>query len=719
MTPRALRAIAASALTVLAAAALAAAAPPGGEVPFRDAILVYADAGRDWSSGSFEYYLAYIDTDGRPRDWLFDGFLFLAITAKSKRNFWDGKADSTDWDWWFEKLFEPGRQLDALEGDVRSLGAKLGPSSPRRVILSIPRPPVDADAAGQEAVVKGFVDRCVRRFTEKAYRHITLEGFYWFHEGVDGTNADLVNSLHRDLSGRGLRLYWIPYDVGHENRAHLEKWQAGEIRFDGVWLQPNYFWADRNEKYAAQDLDDTVSVARAMGSCVEIEFDHGARATGWKLGRYTHYLMSADVYGYRNGPLMYYDGYRGYIECGHSRNPVQRAIYDDLYWFTRKAYLPKPITYPGQFVETLDSEVPIKMPIEPGSRQAPATRPEIGLRILRPEAAVKSGGGGRIELVEPDPNKDYLVIFKAAGKAKARLEALIEGRWVNLEAMAAGEGGLEGAPRVERYLIPRSLVQKAWTPKSPLVVYLRRTGEGAVAEGWARPDDFVFRYVKGKQPMETESRLVIDGATASLTNVCGETVIGLRLSRGAGAADGKAGFSISDGPSRLKRVISGPDPETGILWATGKPGREGRLEIRLDPGLEIGELVAFAADASLHLRPGSCGDTNAGLHVPGISLVPDGRWRLAGEFGRNHRTAEAGAEARVTVPDVLGPWVLTLLAEAPAECTVEAVQGGAVKAAAKIAARSSQRISISLGPGDYTVRFSGPVALHDAWLASR
>jgi len=27
-------------------------------------------------------------------------------------------------DWWFEKLFEPGRQLDALEGDVGALDDK-------------------------------------------------------------------------------------------------------------------------------------------------------------------------------------------------------------------------------------------------------------------------------------------------------------------------------------------------------------------------------------------------------------------------------------------------------------------------------------------------------------------------------------------------------------------------------------------------------------------
>jgi len=688
-------------LLLLAVSTLAvlttAAAFPAGDIPFSDTILVYADPGRDWNAGSFDYYLAYVDRDGTPRDRLFDGFLFLSINALSKRNFWDGKADAADWDWWLERIFEPGRQLDALERDAQALDVKLGPAAPRKVILSIPRPPADADAAAQQAVIRGFVDRCVRRFRERAYRHIALDGFYWFHEGVDGTNAELVNWLRQDLGGRGLRLYWIPYDVGHKNRAHLEKWKAGNIQFDGVWLQPNYFWADRNETYAAQDLDDTVSVARAMGSCVEIEFDHGAYTTGWKLGRYTHYLMSADVYGYRNGSLMYYDGYMGYIKCGQSRNPVERAVYDDLYWFRRKAYLPKPMTYPAVFFEA-------------GSAQDPAAPPEIGLWVE------KGGGSGQVYLVEPDPNKDYLVILKTTGTERAELEALVAGNWVKLEAMADAGGGPNAAARLERYRLPRQLIQKTWQPKTPLVVPLRRTGSGTITDGWARPDDFVFRYLQGKQPMETESQLELSEATATLRNCSGETVIGLRLGD-AGGGTTKAGLSISDGPSRTRPASLSPDKSGNAVWTTGKPDGEGKIEIRLNPGLEILELWAFPADDILHLRPGSCGDTCADLHAPGVSLIPDGKWRLAGEFGRNCRTAPSGGALRVSVPAAFSSWNLVLLVDASADVAAEVRQGESAQAVANIAAGASRRVSIPLKRGEYVVRFAGPLTLHDAWLA--
>jgi hypothetical protein len=659
----------------LALAAMAfgsTAVPAAADVPFSNTILIYADRGRDWAPGSFNYYLAYVDKDGTPGDWLFDGFLFLAITAASGRNFWDGKADASDWDWWLDRIFEKGRQLDALELDAQARESKRGPAIPKKVIISIPRPPVDADAAGQWAVIKGFVDRSVLKFAEKGYRNIALDGFYWFHEGVDGTNADLVNRLWQDLHARGLRLYWIPYDVGHENRAHLLKWRTRIIRFDGVWLQPNYFWAERNAKYAAQDLDDTVWFAKSMGSEVEIEFDHGVYTTGWKLGRYIHYLMSGESYGYRSGPLMYYDGYQGYIKCGQSRNPVQRAIYDDLYWFSRKAYLPKPIIYPGVFFE-------------------------------------KGGIGSRIFLVEPDPNKDYLVILKSTGSGRSRLEVAVQGAWVRLERMKSAGGGA----RLERYRLPRALIQKIWKPKTPLVLEVRRTGSGQVEAGWARPDDYVFRYVKGKQPMETEMGLDLNGSTATLRNAFGENVVGLR----AAGAGGTAGFTVSNGSSRAKRVAREAAAGSDVIWTKVNGGRDGDIRIQPDPGLEIAELWAFAAGTAFHLRPGSCGDTRVDLHVPGAGLIPDGKWHLAGEFGRNYRTDLAGAGLQITAPHFAGSWKLVLLVDA--EARLELREQGPRAAVTKIGAGKHRRVSVTLKPGGHRLIFTGPVALHDAWLEPR
>jgi len=681
-------------LTIMAVLVLASSAVSAGvKAPFDNTILVYCDPARDWPAGSFSYYLAYMGKDGVPQDWLFDGFLFLSIGAASGGNFWDGKAGKADWDAWLDKIFENGRQLDALETDAADLENKLGSSEPKKVILSIPRPPSGFAESRQAAVIKDFVDRSIRRFAEKKYARIVLDGFYWFHEGVDGTDAGLVNGLHADLQKRGYRLYWIPYDVGRENRAHLERWKRGAIRFDGIWLQPNYFWAERNAKYAAQDLDDTVAFARDAGAAVEIEFDHRAYATGWKLGRYAHYLISSKIYGYGGGPVMYYDGYRGYIKCGESSDPVLRAVYDDLYWFTRDKYLPKPLTYPGRFWEK-------------GKGEDPEKNPRLGFWIE------KDASPARLFLVEPDPNKDYLIILRPHEHASGRLEILAGGRWSDLGGAVIRGGAAEG-----RFRLPRSVLQKIWNPAKPLVASMRWTG-GSLVDGWARPDDFVFRYLKDKQPMETEMRLGVKDGVLSLDGIAGEICVGLRSAAGK---ENPPAPRLRSGRLAGKPVVRESVGETGgIDWLRAAPNDAGRLEFEFGPGNEPAEIWAFPSDTVFHLRPGSCGDTNAGLHVPGASLVPDGRWKLGGEFGRNHRIGAEGAGIRIIAPPLFKKWTLTLLIDAEGDVDA-AVDGDKPRRLAGKADDSSgfRRFSILLEPGVHTLVFKQGISLHDVWLERR
>ena len=60
----------------------------------------------------------------------------------------------------------------------------------------------------------------------------------------------------------------------------------------------------------------------------------------------------------------------------------------------------------------------------------------------------------------------------------------------------------------------------------------------------------------------------------------------------AAPAAGKTGFSISaPEPSRSRRAVLGPDNEKGALWTAGKADGEGKIVIRLDPGLEIADAV--------------------------------------------------------------------------------------------------------------------------------
>lgn len=662
------------------------------DVPARNTILVYSDPGRDWPAGSFTYYLSYVDKDGVPKDWLFDGFLFTAINTPTGHNFWDGKAGPADWNWWAGRIFEKDGQLDSLDHDTGRLAEALGPTAPKRVIISIPRPPLQGSESEKAAVVRDFVGQCVRSYESKKYKNVVLDGFYWSYETGEGIEGELINGLAENLHGRGLRLYWIPADVSHENRIHLERWKKGEVQFDEVWLQPNFFWAERNATFAAQDLDDTVSFARTVGAAVEIEFDHGVYASGWRLGRFTHYLISAEVYGYRDGPLTYYDGYKGYINCGESHDPVQRAIYDDLDWFTRGRYLPKPMTYPCRLREK-------------GEEENRSAQPRIGFWLE------KGTSPAAMSLVEPDPAKDYLVILRSEGGSGGRLEVSVEGRWVDLEK--TGKGDRAG---MEWFRLPRSIIQKNWTPGKPLVLSMRWAG-GKLITAWARPDDFVFRHLKGYQPMETEMGLKIEGRVYILTGAADDSGIGLRL---AGLTGKNRGFRLVSGRTRGESPAAEPaGTSERTVWLRAEPDGGGNIAIEIDPGVEVLELWAFPADDRLHLRPGSCGDTCLALHVPGVSLVPDGRWRLGGDYGRNHRIAADGAGLRVSAPRMFKGWTLTLLLDATGSVPIGLENGKEGRILATPGPGAGQRISIALEPGDHTIQFKSGIALHDAWLEHR
>ncbi len=681
--------------------ALPAAAAEGPS--FRNTILVYCDPDRTWTPGSFNYYLAYIDRNGVPKDWLFDGFLLMAIAAPSRNNFWDGLATPEDWDWWLERLFANNEQLEALDHDAGVLKGSLGDPGPRKIIISVPRPPVRSTHSEQLSVIRNFADRCIEKFAAKNFRNLVLDGFYWFYESVEGKDGELVNALHAHLHDKGLRLYWIPFDNGHTNRKHVKDWQAGTLRLDGLWLQPNFFWAERANHYDEQDLDDTASFARSAGAGVEMEFDHGVYASGWKLGRYSHYLNSAGVYGISGKPTIFYDGYKGYIACGESRNPVERSIYDDLYWYTRGMYLPKNVIYPGNFADMAGD-------MDFGDK------PRIGLWLdkgswSRPPERRNLDNAEQVFLVEPDPDKDYLIIFRYKSKSICRLEVQTGGRWLAL-------GGLRSDrhTHVGYFKLPKEFIRKDWDPQKPLIVPLRFTGDVTLFEGWARPDDSVFHYLKGREPMQAEIGLDIRSGLLALTNIFDEMTVGVRVANRSGkAASLTMGKGAMGGVERTIRAGT----EGKVMWSEALPDKSHEIKFRPGLGVEILEIWAFPPATTFHLRAGSSGDTCETMHMPGLSLVPDGKWKLKGPFGLNYREGTPGAALSIAAPPYAGRWRLTVAVDSEGEGRLDIFEGRVLRRSQHIAKGASQRITVDLKDGDYRVVFSGPVTLYDAWLERR
>src|SRR5699024_12632267 len=58
--------------------------------------------------------ISYVDREGDPKDWLYDGVLYLGLASPEGRSFETGTANFKDWKWYLDKTF-------AQKGDMQQL----------------------------------------------------------------------------------------------------------------------------------------------------------------------------------------------------------------------------------------------------------------------------------------------------------------------------------------------------------------------------------------------------------------------------------------------------------------------------------------------------------------------------------------------------------------------------------------------------------------------
>ena len=64
----------------------------------RDIMLIYGEPGK-WKPDDFLPYVAYLDRQGKPRDWFYDAFLFMMFGgAPSGKMYIDGATNRKDWE---------------------------------------------------------------------------------------------------------------------------------------------------------------------------------------------------------------------------------------------------------------------------------------------------------------------------------------------------------------------------------------------------------------------------------------------------------------------------------------------------------------------------------------------------------------------------------------------------------------------------------------------
>ncbi len=308
----------------------------------RDLALIY-QGGRhrpDWTPEQFVPYVTHTFADGS-KDWLFDGFLFLEF-VDGDRQYIPGlrmaNARKSDWLHYLDRVFEPGKSLDALNRCIARQKELLGdPGFKHKVVLTVLPPihhqkdwgelngrPLDFDNVDDcKLAVRWFLDQLVDRFNNGGYDNLELTGIYWVDEDMlhfDGFPKHVAPYVHE----KGLQFVWIPYFKAYG----YDRWQ--DLGFDIAYHQPNHFF---NKSIPDSRLDEACSIARQNGMALEFEFDakalHDAENSSYdRMNAYIDAYWRNNVF--TDAALAYYEGGIGVAEFAKNPTPENKTLIDRL-----------------------------------------------------------------------------------------------------------------------------------------------------------------------------------------------------------------------------------------------------------------------------------------------------------------------------------------------------------------------------------------------------
>ena len=309
----------------------------------RDLALIYQGGAHriDWTKDQFGPYVTHKFADGK-EEWLFDGYLFL--------EFKDGKgytlspgydkllARRTEWEWYLDRIFEPGKSLDALDQAISEKKEQLGdPGFRHKIVLTVIVAHKDQKDWGeldgkkldfsniedQKAATKWFIDQLTDRFAKAGYKNLDLYGLYWIDEDMVHTN-DFPKQIKSYINDKGLKFVWIPY----WNAPGHERWK--ELGFDIAYQQPNYFFHD---DIPYERLDNAIDTALTYGMGMEFECDVRAMTQNdpnWQY-RMKDYIDAFEKRGvFENSAIAYYTDNHLFLDMVENPSPENQAIMDRL-----------------------------------------------------------------------------------------------------------------------------------------------------------------------------------------------------------------------------------------------------------------------------------------------------------------------------------------------------------------------------------------------------
>jgi len=311
-----------------------------GAQPISDMVLIYHGGTQRlaWTTNQLQPYL-YRENSGNT-EWLFDGFLFLEIFDNIANYDYDPgfghrTAGKTQWEWLLNRYFGSQKGPDALESLLDSLSKKGEiPVRKRQVVLSIPCPVARFTEWGelngkklnfkfpadQAQAARWFIDEALRKWNEKKYKHIQLNGFYWVHEAADQSDK-AIPSVKAYLESKNYQLLWIPY-WGAKGKGDWKK-----LGFDYAWQQPNYFFATDIPK---KQLTGACSFAKEHQMGLEMEFDERVTQPAFRARFYDYLHAFRDNEVWKQTPVAYYEGGGAWLQMANSTDPEMKKMFNTL-----------------------------------------------------------------------------------------------------------------------------------------------------------------------------------------------------------------------------------------------------------------------------------------------------------------------------------------------------------------------------------------------------
>lgn len=314
----------------------------------------YADGLGDWSKERIIPNISYVDKEGNPKDWLFDGILYLGLNSPQGHDFGLGETNLNEWNWYLEKTFKTDGDMKHLNEATKEVAEKLGqPDHKEKVVLMVPNPgesmrdfgvingenlSFNAADGGEEAAlanrvkaIQWWLDEVENRWNAAGYSNLELVGIYWLDEQISTSKSGpaLLQAASEKIHNKNLKFFWIPHFMGYK----VFMWK--DVGFDNVAFQPNYFF----EALGYDRLEDAANLAKQYGISNEVEFDDRMLTDGVFRERFIDYLNSGVETGLmQNGFRAYYQGNNAVYNAAVNQDPSNRILYDWLYQYVNGTY---------------------------------------------------------------------------------------------------------------------------------------------------------------------------------------------------------------------------------------------------------------------------------------------------------------------------------------------------------------------------------------------